>query len=91
MHFLLVHQIQQYPTSQDEWIETWRGIQRRGSDDARWLHSFLDTQAGKLYCEWEANDFESIMKCFDPETLAMAPLEYQSEIVFFDTAWLEED
>lgn len=89
MHYLLVHQVQKYPSSQDEWIETWRGIKARGSDEARWIHSFLDTQAGKLYCEWEASDLDAIMKCFPPEALEMAPLEYNAEIVYFDTAWLE--
>jgi hypothetical protein len=90
MHYLLVHQIQQYPSTQDAWIDTWRGVRRRCSAETRWLHSFLDTSHGKLYCEWEASDLESIMACLDAESLAMAPLEYHSEIVYFDPAWLDE-
>jgi hypothetical protein len=90
MHYLLIHQIQQYPSTQEAWIESWREVLRRCSAETRWLHSFLDTSNGKLYCEWEARDLESILACFGPESLVMAPLEYHSEIVYFDTAWLDE-
>jgi hypothetical protein len=89
-HYLLVHKVEQFPASQDEWIEWWRGIRRRCSTDATWLHSFMDTQTNKLYCEWNAIDLDAIIKCFDEEALTMAPLEYHGEIVYFDTEWLDE-
>jgi len=90
-HYLLVHQVESFPATQDEWITLWRGIRRRCGEDALWLHSFMDTQTNKLYCEWKATDLEAVLACFDEDALEMAPLEYQAEIVFFDTEWLDEE
>jgi hypothetical protein len=89
-YYLLVHQIARFPESQDEWIESWRRIRRRCSDNAEWLHSFMDTQTNKLYCEWKAIDLDAVMNCFDEYALDRAPLEYTSEIAYFDTEWLDE-
>ncbi|MFN2147059.1 MAG: hypothetical protein ACK2T2_01595 [Anaerolineales bacterium] len=89
-HYLLIHQIEQFPASQDEWIELWRTIRRRCTQEAEWLHSFMDTQTNKLYCEWKATDLDAIEKCFDEDALRMAPIEYSSEIAYFDTEWLDE-
>jgi len=90
-YYLLVHQVARFPESQDEWIESWRNIRRRCSDDAEWLHSFMDTKTNKLYCEWKAIDLDAAINCIDEDALNMAPLEYTTEIAYFDTEWLDEE
>ena len=90
-HYLLVHQVERFPESQDEWIELWRAVRKRCSEKAEWLHSFMDTRTNKLYCEWKADDLQAVMECFGPESLDMAPIEYTTEIAYFETEWLDEE
>ncbi len=88
-HYLLVHKIATYPESQDDWIDQWREIRKKAHGDVEWVHSFFDPAEGKLYCQWKAENMESIVKCFPPGSEKQAPVEYSSEIILFDTLWLD--
>ena len=89
--FLIVHHIENYPDSQDEWISLWRMLRQRACGEVEWLQSFYEPSTAKLYCEWQAPDLETIMTCFPEETLALAPIISTSEIVLFDVAWLDDN
>ncbi len=88
-HFLIIHKVAMYPESQDEWLDQWRDIKKKAHGDIEWIHSFLDPAAGKLYCQWKAESLESLMKFLTPSILEQGPVEYSSEIVLFDTIWLD--
>jgi hypothetical protein len=88
--YLLVHRIETYPDSQDEWIDMWRLLQKRATGEVAWLHSFYEPSSNKLYCQWQAPDLESIKACFTEDTLIKAPIVYSSEVVLFDLSWLDE-
>lgn len=88
--FLVVHNVEQYPATQEEWISIWHAIHTRGSDKARWLQSFFDAETGKMYCEWEATSIDNIKACLDEVILQMAPIESLREIVLFNPEWLDE-
>lgn len=90
-HYLIVHDIKDYPETQDDWIEMWRDLRARASGSAKWLHSFYEPSTRRMYCEWEAPDTESIMTCFYDELLEIAPVISSSEVVIFNLAWLDED
>lgn len=91
-HYLLVHGVAQYPGSQQDWVEGWAALREssRSVEGVRWLQSFYDPEAEALYCQWEAPDVDSIMRCFSEDQLEMAPVESVSEIVLFDPKWLDE-
>jgi hypothetical protein len=79
-----------YPESQNEWIRTWSELRKRSCAEAKWLHSFYEPSSGKMYCQWDALDYDTIVACLGSEILEIAPIEYSSEIVMFDPAWLDE-
>jgi hypothetical protein len=89
--FLLIHKVQDYPDSQDEWIDLWRSIRNRACGEVEWLHSFYEPGSGKLYCEWQAPSLEAILTCLSDEVLELAPVETTSEVVLFDLKWLDEN
>lgn len=88
-HYLLVHKIAKYPESQDDWIDEWREVRQNAKGEVEWIHSFLNPAEGKLYCEWKAEDIEAIIKCLPSDIQVQAPIEYSSEIILFDTLWLD--
>ncbi len=88
-YYLLVHKVEMYPESQDDWIAQWREIRKNAHGDVEWIHSFFDPAAGKFYCQWKAESMESIVECFPPGTLERAPVEYSNEIILIDTLWLD--
>lgn len=88
-YYLLVHKVEVFPESQDEWIDQWREVRKKAHGDIEWVHSFLDPAAGKLYCQWKAENMDSIVKCLPPDMQEQAPVEYSSEIILFDTLWLD--
>jgi len=88
--YLLVHDVLEYPESQDDWIEMWRSLREKACGQAEWLHSFYEPSTRKMYCEWDAPDIESIMACLSEELLAIVPVLSSSEVVLFDAAWLDE-
>jgi hypothetical protein len=88
-YYLLVHKVEVFPESQDEWIDQWREVRKKAHGDIEWVHSFLDPAAGKLYCQWKAENMDSIVKCLPPDMQEQAPIEYSSEIILFDTLWLD--
>lgn len=87
--YLLIHDVLEYPETQDEWIELWREIRGKACGEVKWLHSFYEPDSRRLYCQWQAPDVESILACFPPETMAEAPIVSSSEIVLFDISWLD--
>jgi hypothetical protein len=89
--FLLIHKVQDYPDSQDEWIDMWRSIRKRAKGEVEWLHSFYEPSSGKLYCEWKAPSLEAILECMSEEVIKIAPIEITSEVVLFDLKWLDEN
>jgi hypothetical protein len=88
-YYLLVHKVEVFPESQDDWIAQWREIRKKAHGDIEWVHSFFDPTEGKLYCQWKAENMESIVKCLPPDMQEQAPVEYSSEIILFDTLWLD--
>jgi hypothetical protein len=88
--YLLVHDILEYPESQDDWIQMWRNLRERACGEIVWLHSFYEPSTRKMYCEWEAPDISSIMACLTEEVLKTAPVVSSSEVVLFDVSWLDE-
>lgn len=88
-HYLLVHNVAKYPETQDDWIDQWREVRKRAQGDAEWVHSFFDPAGGKLYCEWKADNIEAIIECLPQGIPEQAPIEYSSEIILFDTLWLD--
>ncbi len=88
-YYLLVHKVEVFPESQDDWIAQWREIRKKAHGDIEWVHSFFDPTEGKLYCQWKAENMESIVKCLPPDMQEQAPIEYSSEIILFDTLWLD--
>ncbi len=88
-HYLLIHKIEMYPETQDDWIDQWREIRNTAHGDVEWIRSFFDPAGGKLYCQWKAESMESIVESFPPGILEQAPVEYSSEIVLFDMLWLD--
>lgn len=89
--YLIVHKIESFPDSQEEWIGIWRDLRQRACGDALWLHSFYEPSTEKLYCEWQAPDLEAITSCLEEEMLEIAPIISASEVVLFDVAWLDEN
>ncbi|TFH32817.1 MAG: hypothetical protein E4G99_12295 [Anaerolineales bacterium] len=89
-HYLIVHNVESYPSSQDEWIDTMRRLRLRACGEVTWLHSFFEPGTGKLYCQWQAPDLDSVIACLTEETLALAPIASTSEVVLVDAAWLDE-
>jgi hypothetical protein len=89
-HYLLVHEVHEYPGTQDAWVESWRQLRARACGEARWLHSFFDAERNHLYCEWDAPDTDLIMACFSHDQLASAPILEIREIAIFDPSWLDE-
>jgi hypothetical protein len=87
--FLIVHDVKVYPETQDDWIGLWRKLRERAHGEAEWLHSFFEPSTGKLYCEWEAPDVDSILSCLSEEVLDLAPVSSTSEVVLFDVTWLD--
>ncbi len=88
-YYLLVHKVEVFPESQDDWIAQWREIRKKAHGDIEWVHSFFDPTEGKLYCQWKAENMESIVKCLPPDMQEQVPIEYSSEIILFDTLWLD--
>jgi hypothetical protein len=88
-YYLLVHKVEVFPESQDNWIAQWREIRKKAHGDIEWVHSFFDPTEGKLYCQWKAENMESIVKCLPPDMQKQAPIEYSSEIIPFDMLWLD--
>ena len=88
--YIIRHSIQQYPESQDHWINIWKEIRERACGETRWLHSFLIPEKDQLYCQWDAESLEDIVSCLGDDVLPMAPIDYSAEIVTFDPAWLDE-
>ncbi len=89
--FLLVHDVLEYPETQEEWITMWRELRARSSGEAQWLSSFYEPASRKMYCQWEASDSETIMACLTNDVMEKAPVTDTSEIVIFDVAWLDDD
>lgn len=87
--YLLIHDVKIYPESQDEWINLWKKIRERACGDSKWLHSFFEPESGRMYCEWEAPDVDSILACLSEEVLENAPIISTSEVVLFDVSWLD--
>jgi hypothetical protein len=90
-YYLLVHSVSEYPGTQDEWVKSWSAVHQRASESTRWIHSFFDAEAGKLYCEWEAENPEDILKCISDDQLRMAPIEAIREIAIIDPEWLKSN
>jgi len=88
-YYLLVHKVEVFPESQDDWIAQWREIRKKAHGDIEWVHSFFDPTEGKLYCQWKAENMELIVKCLPQDMQEQAPIEYSSEIILFDTLWLD--
>ncbi len=88
--YLLVHDVIEYPETQDEWIGLWKEIRDKACGEAEWLHSFYEPGSGRLFCQWKAPDLDAIMACLSQEVLEKAPIRESSEIVLFDVAWLDE-
>jgi hypothetical protein len=89
--YLVIHDVIQYPESQDEWITIWKELRAQACGDLAWLHSFFEPSTGKLYCEWEAPSPEEILDCLSKEVLDLAPVASISEVVLFDVKWLNGD
>jgi hypothetical protein len=88
--YLIIHDVLDYPESQDDWIEMWRSLRERACAPVEWLHSFYEPSTRKMYCEWNAPDIEAIMACLSEDLLSIAPVISSSEVVLFDVAWLDE-
>jgi hypothetical protein len=88
--YLLVHDVIEYPETQDEWIGLWRAIRSKACGEVSWLHSFYEPESRRLFCQWQAPDLESIKSCLAEDVLRNAPIISSSEIVLFDVAWLDE-
>jgi len=88
--YLLTHQVKRMYPSQDDLVNDWKGLRRRGTTETRWQRSLYSAATKRLYCEWEAPSPEAIRACFLPEELEMAPIERVEEVVFLDPAWLDE-
>lgn len=90
--FLVTHGIESMYTSQDEWVEDWKGLRSRtnGEGGARWLRSWYSAQSNRLYCEWESEEEGAIRSCFTEEELTRAPILSVDEVVFMDPVWLDE-
>ena len=52
------------------------------------MDSFFDPSSNLLYCHWEAENEEAVLECLTADVKEMAPIQYVSEIVLFDAAWL---
>jgi len=87
-NFLIIHKVERYPETQDEWIDTWRELRKRACEGTVWIHSFFDPASNLLYCHWEAENEGAILECLTTDVKEMAPIQYVSEIVLFDAAWL---
>jgi hypothetical protein len=91
-HYLIVHHVTSFPGSQEEWVEMWRELRNDSQqvEGVTWLQSFFDPEEAELFCEWEADDFESIEGCFTDDQLEIAPIKAVREIVLFDPRWLDD-
>jgi hypothetical protein len=91
-HFLIVHHVTSYPGSQEDWVDIWRELREESQrvEGVTWLQSFFDPERDELFCEWEADELETIKRCFTEDQLEMAPIKSVREIVLFDPRWLDE-
>ena len=88
-NYLIIHKVERYPETQDEWIDVWRTIRKRSCEGTEWVYSFFDPSSNLLYCHWEAESEQDILGCLSGDIEDMAPIQHISEIVLFDTTWID--
>jgi hypothetical protein len=89
--YLVIHDVVNYPESQEEWISIWKDLRAQACGDLEWLHSFYEPSTGKLYCEWEATGPDEIIACLPEDVVNLAPVASISEVVLFDVEWLNDE
>ncbi len=89
--FLLVHPVgtQEVAKFMEQATPFARAVKANVTPDAYWIRSWYAQEEGKLYCEWDAKDAESIRKVVDAavkasfelptEGIYEIPLTVQSE------------
>jgi hypothetical protein len=76
--------VEEYPETQDEWLDLWEDVIKNACGNARWLNSYYDPADDKLYCVWEAESEDQITACFGEVNTSMAPIQEIREVAFFD-------
>ena len=74
--FLAVHPVgtQEVPKFVEAATPFAKAAKANATPDAYWTRSWYAPQEGKLYCEWDAKDTESIQQVIDAAVKASSPL-----------------
>jgi hypothetical protein len=83
--------VEEYPETQDEWLDLWESVLAKACGSAHWLNSYYDPADEKLYCVWEAESEDEIQACFSGVGAKMAPIQQIREVAYFDIAALAEN
>jgi len=82
---LVIHEVREYPKTQEEWLGLWESIWRKTSGATHWRGTFYSPEEDRLYCLWDSDQVEDIVSCFERTELdRLAPIEQILVGVYFD-------
>jgi len=84
--FFVIHKLPDAAT-QDEIITVGKVVLTQMPEDTRWLRSWLVSEDGHIFCEWEAPSEEAIQAALKGVELFPVKAIYPVELI--DPAWLE--
>ncbi len=85
--FIVTHKLPAVGT-QDEIIEAGKATIDALPNGAEWLRSWVVHADGRLFCEWEASEEESIQAAL--KGVEFFPIEVIHPVLVIDPAWFKE-